>query len=288
MNKLIALISILCLVTVSQIAAQSSVWKVTKDSSTIYLGGSIHLLRKTDYPLPKEFDTAYSRSSKILFETDISGLQDPEFAQKLLMKCMYTDTTTLQSVLTKKNYDRLAAKCAELMIPIENLQKFNPAFVSLLLITQKLQKLGVNAEGVDQFYFDKAIQDKKPVEYFETIDEQIDMIAFMGKGNENEYTSYSLDDFDKLEKEFEDMVLSWKTGSSTFMKRNCDEMEKLFPDIYKQLLADRNNNWMPVIEKLFLDTDIEFVVVGALHFYGNDGVIKMLKEKGYTVEQLKL
>ena len=61
---------------------------------------------------------------------------------------------------------------------------------------------------------------------------------------------------------------------------------KDFPDIYQSLLVDRNNNWLPQIEAMFDSKDTEFVLVGALHLVGKDGLLQRLEAAGYKVTQL--
>jgi uncharacterized protein len=61
---------------------------------------------------------------------------------------------------------------------------------------------------------------------------------------------------------------------------------KAEPQMYQRLLVDRNKAWLPKIEALFTRSGHALVVVGAAHLVGADGVVAMLKAKGYTVEQL--
>ncbi len=56
--------------------------------------------------------------------------------------------------------------------------------------------------------------------------------------------------------------------------------------MYQRLLVERNKNWMPKIEALFTRRGRALVVVGAAHLVGPDGLLAMLRSKGYIVEQL--
>ena len=83
------------------------------------------------------------------------------------------------------------------------------------------------------------------------------------------------------------MLAAWKSGNRSEMEKTITgEMKQDFPKIYKTLLVDRNNNWLPKIEVFFESTEKEFVLVGAGHLVGDDGILKKLEERGYKVEQL--
>ena len=270
----------------TQLFSESSVWKITKNGNTVYLGGSIHLLRQTDYPLPNEFDIAYDNSEITVFEANASEMKKPEIAQKLISKCMYKGSTTLKDVLSPDTYNKLSAKSMELSIPIENIHKFNPSFATIILTAAKLQQLGVNAEGVDNHYLTKSINDDKQTFFLESIDEQMDLIANISNENEDKFVEYTLNDFEHIEKEFEVLIASWRNGTSAIMIKHINEMKKEFPNIYDSLILRRNENWTSKIEKYFQTKETEFVIVGALHMYGEQGLIKLLKNKGYKIEKV--
>ncbi len=273
--------SVISLVSV----AQTSVWKVTKNGKTLYLGGSVHLLRKTDYPLPKEFDAAFEQANTVVFETDIKKLKDTQFTQKLMMQGVYSDGNTLQKVLSEKVYNELKEECQKLSIPLTALNNFKPSMVMLMLMMAKVQKLGVSEEGVDKYYYQKSEEGTKKTLALETVEYQMKVLMNMGDGNENKYVKYSLKSFDDMEKDLTALITTWKDGSSSVMKRQLKEMKADYPQVYQDLMVTRNNNWLPQIEKFMLDEPIELVLVGALHLHGADGLLKQLEKKGYTVTQ---
>lgn len=276
----------LVLFTATLVNAQTSVWKVTGKGTTMYLGGTVHLLRASDFPLPAQFDSAYAHSSAITLETNADELQKPEIAQKMMLKMMLTDGKTLKNVLSDTSYKALEKLCTSLGLPIANLAPLKPSMVILMATAMKLQQMGFSTDGVDKTFATKAKNDGKKILFLETIEQQIDFLANMGLGNENALVMQSLEDLEKTEKEFPELVNAWRTGSDKEMSKNADLMKKEYPDIYKSLLVDRNNNWLPVIESYLSTPETEFVLVGSLHLYTTDGIVKMLKDKGYKVEQM--
>lgn len=268
--------------------SQTSLWKVEGKGTTLYIGGTIHLLSHDDYPLPVEYDSAFIRSEKLVFEADIAQMENPEVAKSLFLKAMYADDRTLKSVLEEENYAALEKEASALGVPLEQMDSFKPSIVVMTLMMMKMQEMGLTAEGVDKHFYAKAREEERQVEFLETLDEQIDMLVNMGEGNENEFVKYSLKDFENMEKELSEMTATWRDGSSRTMIKQAKTMKKEFPDIYKSLLTDRNNAWLPKIEIYLEDETIEYILVGVMHLLGKDGILKMLEKRGYSVEQVKI
>lgn len=285
MNKYILVIFLNCLLF-NIGYAQTSLWKVEGKGTTLFIGGTIHLLSPDDYPLPAEYDSAFSRSDKLIFEADIAQMENPEVAQRLVLKAMYSDDRTLKSVLNQENYKALEEEADKLNIPLFQMEKFKPSMVVMTIMMMKMKQLGLTAEGVDKHFYNKANEDNKELGFLETLEEQIDLIVNMGEGNENDFVKYSLKDFENMEEELDDLTTTWRDGSSRIMIKQVKTMKKEFPDIYQSLLIDRNNAWMPVIEKYLNDDTIEFILVGVMHLIGKDGVLKLLEKKGYKVEHI--
>ena len=266
--------------------AQTSVWKVSKDGNDMYLAGSVHLLKESDYPLPQEFDKAFENSEKLVFEADIDKMNDPQLAQQIMMKAMLEDDKTLKNVLSEEVYKTLEAEAGKMSIPLANLARLKPSMVILTMTQFKLQQMGITAKGVDQFYHNKAKEANKGLGHLETIEEQLDVLVNMGEGNEDEFVKYSINDMESMGTMLDELINTWRDGSSSVMKKQLTEMKEEYPETYEAIMVKRNNNWMPQLEEYMTDDVIEFVIVGALHLHGTDGLLEMLEAKGYTIEQL--
>ena len=285
--KRVILSLLLVLIACTWASGESSVWKAQKDNSFIYLGGTCHILRATDYPLPPEFDKAYKASQMVVFETDIGMLQDASLQQKLLTKAMYTNGSTVEKHLSPKVYGELSAFCEANGIPLKALSQFKPAMIMLTLTVIELKKLGVTEEGVDQFFYGLANADKKPIEGLETVDEQIDYMATMADGNEDEFVSYSIKDMKTIEKQFDSLATAWRKGDAKKLNElMVSDLKSRQPKLYKKLITDRNRNWLPLIEAYQKTPQTEFILVGVGHLVGPDGLIEVLKKKGYKVDKL--
>lgn len=281
----------LCCVAMALVAsttlAETSVWKATKGGETVYLGGTVHLLRPSDFPLPQPYETAYQDSDVLYFETDIRGMSQFSTQARMMMELMYQDDRTLSSVLSRDVYEQLTNYADSVGLPIHMMDKFKPGLLVTTLQLIEFQQLGYTPEGVDAYFDARAMNDGKSVGKFETIDEQIGFLSRMGEGNENQFIELSLAEMQEIESSMEQMIASWREGDAeTLADVFVDDMKEGYPGVYKELLLDRNNNWLPQLEALFANQGTEFVLVGAAHLVGEDGLLAQLTKKGYTVSQL--
>ena len=287
--KLKPLTSIILLLTFTVapcLQADAFVWKISNGENVLYLGGTTHVLAKSDFPLPAEFEKAYAASDKIIFETDIEAAKTPEFKAKLISTMTYKDGRTLKTVLSEENYEKLKIQLLKQWIPIELMNSFKASMVALIISVNELQKLDISMEGVDAYFAKKAATDKKPTGQLESIEQQIELIDVLGNGHENELMESTWKDLDELPKIMENLRKEWRTGDISSIEKKEAEMKADFPAIHEAMLSKRNQNWFPQIEAFFTSADTEFVLVGCLHLVGSDGILTQLKKAGYHIEQL--
>lgn len=267
--------------------ADTAVWKASSGDNHIYLGGTVHLLRAADFPLPAEFDQAYADSDRLFFETDIASMNDLATQAKMLQQLMYSDSRTLQTVLNAESYTALSDYASKLGMHLAVMQKFKPGLVVSTLEVMEFQSMGFTPQGVDMYFYSRAVADAKPTGELEPVQAQIDYIARMGEGNESEFILLSLQDMQEIDADMDKLISAWRGGDNKQLAELfVNDMKEESADLYNSLLVERNNNWMPVIESLFTQDGTEFVLVGAAHLVGEDGLLNKLSRKGYTIEQL--
>lgn len=268
-------------------SAESSVWKARKGASVIYLGGTCHVLRETDFPLPPEFQTAYRASELVVFETDLDRLAEPSTQQNILAKSMYADGSTVDQHLSARAFAELSAYCASNGIPLEKLKQFKPAMLIITLTFLELNKLGVTQEGVDQFFYNLAKKDGKAVHGLETVEQQINYIISIADGNEDQFVLYSIMDMKTIRQKYEALVTAWRFGESEKLEEIIvTELKTRWPELYQKLIVDRNRDWLSRIDGYGKTPQAEFVLVGSGHLVGPDGIIEALRKMGYRVDQL--
>ncbi len=267
--------------------AKSSVWKIQKGESTVYLGGTIHLLRASDYPLPEEYMLAFQASQILTFETDMKLLSSPKMAREMLLKLSYDDERTIKTETSPETYSQLEKYSASLGISLGFMKKAKPGMMMSALTVSELNKIGVNQEGIDMFFLTLANKQVKKTDFLESPQQQIAMLALLGIGEEDMFYQNMLAELNNTETLFLTMLKHWRSGDNQQLDIIINqEMKKNSPKMYHSLLVERNINWLPKIESYFKTEEVEFVLVGAAHLIGEDGLIHLLKDKGYQVEQL--
>ena len=265
----------------------ASVWKVSSAQHTLYIGGTIHILSPDDYPLPTEYDKAFAKADKLVFETDIAAVNSIEFQQKMMAQMVYADGTTLDKVLKPATYAALTEHLAVRNVPIEAMAQLKPSLVALTLSVMELQALGFTSEGVDQYYSNKASSAEKPQAWLETPDEQLAFIVDLGKDDESAMIDYAIKDVEKMPEVINLLRSSWLEGDmQALAAATIDEFKANYPQIYQDLLVSRNLLWMPQITKMLNDKPVEFILVGAMHLAGPDSILGKLAAQGFRVEKL--
>lgn len=265
----------------------SSVWEVSRGQQRLFVGGTIHVLSAADYPLPKVFEKAYQQADVLVFETDVSQMQTPKSQRLIIDKTQYKNGKTLRQVLLVDTYQRLRHFLLARGGDIRHLEHFKPGMLTILLTLNELERLGQLGEGVDQYYDRRAVADNKKRLFLETIEQQIGFLAAMGQGQEDALVNYTLKELEQLSFALEQLKSAWRSGDNKKMiEVALTPWEKDFPNIYQSILVDRNDAWIPYIETLLQTSEIEYILVGALHLVGEEGVLNQLRARGYQVEQL--
>jgi uncharacterized protein YbaP (TraB family) len=267
--------------------AQSAVWELSRNGKTLYLGGSVHILREEDFPLPPEFDAALDRSGMLILEADVEQVSDPEFMWGLFSRMFLTDTT-LDKLLSPQVFEELANLFEGLGMPISEVLTLKPMVLSNVISVMYMQNLDFVEKGVDFYYLEQAKAAGKKVGFLEPIEFQMDIFFDMGTGYEDELIQYTIDGTDESESGLLRLVDEWKKGIPDYLEEGITEMKEKFPHVYRDLILDRNNTWIPQIEAYLETEEIEFILVGYAHLFGPDGLLPKLRALGVTVKQLSI
>lgn len=268
-------------------SAETSLWKVTKAEEEIYLAGTIHVLAPSDLPFPQAFDKAYSASEIVVLETDMSEMLNPNFQARLMAHFSYNDGRLLTQMISTELYSELQQYLRERGLIPHIFIGMKPAGVMLTMLGIEFQRLGISEDGADTVYYQRAITDGKTTLGLESIEDHIGFIAELGEGNEERYLRQTLEDMKETESMMREMVLYWKTGDAAGLEKIVvTQMKTDYPKVYQSLLVERNKRWLPQIKTMLTTPEVEFVLVGAAHLIGPDGILKELKQQGYSVEQM--
>ncbi len=269
---------------------QPLLWSVSDDDNTVYLLGSFHLLKADDYPMPPAIDRAFEDAESLVFEIDPREMTAPETMVTARKYIMYEDGKSLSKVLPRATLDKLGKVAAASGGSLQVMEQSEPWAISLGLVLGVTQALGFKSElGLDQHLMARAAKAGKPTAGLESIDDQMRAMDSVPHAEQARGLDEFLDDPGKAATQMQDMHRWWRRGDAekldTMMRV---EMAEKTPHSYKLLNQDRNNAWMPLLEKRLTGStsDDTLVVVGSLHLLGADGLVEKLRARGYKVERV--
>lgn len=262
-------------------------WRVSKGDAVIYLAGSIHVLRPSDYPLPEVMESTFKASAGLVEEIDLSHF-DPESAQLQMMQMgSYPDGQSLATQLPPDLYRRVTELAKEQKVDMAMINPMKPWLASIVLLDNQLVKQGFDAtSGVDIHFADEAETLHKSVTGLETAQFQLGMLAKLPDQAQQAMLVQSLEDASGADKEMQTMMDAWRRGDTVLLNKELQTEFGPYPDVYQAILVQRNRSWIPKLETLAASGKEYFVVVGALHLIGADGVLTLMQKDGYKIEQL--
>jgi uncharacterized protein YbaP (TraB family) len=272
-----------------QLAAAPSnfLWKVTGPrGGTVFLAGSLHLLANEYYPLDPAFDTAFAQADLLVEELDMGEMMASSSQMLMLQRGMMPAGQTLESVLAPQTMTAVKAKVTEMGLPMAPLQLFKPWALALTLQGLEWQKAGFDPElGLDRHFYDLAKAKNLGVQGLESLEFQISQFDGLSMPLQDKMLADTLKEMGTTQEAVGEMARAWKSGDAPAIERVVLRDLKSDPQMYQRLLVDRNKAWLPKLEALFSRPKPAFVVVGAAHLVGSDGLVAMLKAKGYSVVQ---
>ncbi len=266
--------------------AGNTLWRIDSENNTVYILGSIHCLKSSDYPLSPVVEKAFTDSQVLVFEADLEEGSGPKMQQLLLQKGMLSEGS-LRTLLGEKTWQLASKRMEKTGVPIQTFAMFKPWLFAMTLVAMELQKLGYDPKyGVDHHFYFKAKDEGKPVIALESAEFQIDLLAQMKQKQQVEFVRQTLKELDVIEKEVTKMVEVWKKGDLNSLEEMILESFKEFPELKKTLLLNRNRTWVEKIENFLNGDKTYLVVVGSAHLAGKDSVVDLLEKKGYSLKNL--
>jgi uncharacterized protein YbaP (TraB family) len=261
-------------------------WKASRGQGVVYLVGSVHMLTNDFYPLAPALDAAFKDSDLLVEEADLGEMLGPNAQFSLLSKGMLPAGQSIDTVVSPSTLALIKQHTGGLL-PIEALMQFKPWFLAMTLEAMEWQAAGFDASlGLDKHFYDRAQAEGKAVQGLETTDFQISLFDGLTLAQQDRFLAETLKSVDSEKASVTKLTGAWKTGDVAAVERLVMADVKDDPVVYDRLLVARNRAWLPKIEALFSRPRHAFVVVGAAHLVGPDGLVAMLKTRGYQVVQL--
>lgn len=282
-----ALIALALCSTTGWAQGKHFLWKVDgPNASVAYLLGSLHVLTPEFYPLSPEINEAFAESKTLVEEVDFDEMNDPVQMMNALGKAMLVDGRTLEQIVAPSTFQEVSKRAEKAGLPMMALQRMKPWLVAITLMGPTLQAAGFTAElGVDRHFFDRARQAGLKRQSLETLAYQIDRFDQLSPKLQEEMLVSGMKELDTQVGNVKEMARQWAAGDVKALEKTLLVSFDDSRELYDRLLVERNRNWVPHVAACLQQNAGCFIVVGAAHLVGPDGLPTMLAEKGYRVTQ---
>jgi uncharacterized protein YbaP (TraB family) len=266
--------------------ADPALWVVRDDDTTIYLFGTVHVLKPGltwfDEAVKKAFDTS---------DTLLTEIQqpDPAVMQPLMMR-LGTDASQppLSGQLPEKLRATYIEQMAAIGIPQAVADRFKPWLAATILSVAPLQKLGYQAEVAPEAVLDAAATKAgKTHNAFETVEEQFGILSGLPHDAQMDFLISTLEDIDQIGPLMAEMVDDWSNGDPRALAALLNEELTETPTLEKVLLTDRNARWATRIAERMEKPGTVFIAVGAGHLAGDGSVQADLAKHGITATRVE-
>lgn len=266
-------------------------WEAKSPSSgKIYLLGSLHFGAPWIYPLPAVIGDALTTADALVVEADLSRASPTDLAARLQAAGTYAeDGPGLKGALEPTEWTALTNVSRTFGLPVTLVERQKPWLASLTLTSAVLQKLGYSAAyGVDMQVMREAAP-RMPIIELESAAYQFDLLSGMEQKDQIAMLMQTLHEIDDAGRHYGDMLDAWLNGNIEKLDRVMFEaFDRMVRGdvIYRRLILERNERMTDAIARLSREHGVLFVVVGAGHMVGENGIVERLKSAGYYVEQL--
>lgn len=264
--------------------AGPALWVVRDADSTLYLFGTVHVLRPTTAWGSARVDAAFDSADQVWFE--ISNPDDQAAIMPLIQQHGLAPDRPLSSLLTAEEMTVLNTIAASAGMPAGQIDIFRPWLAGLALSVAPLMKAGYDPRsGVELVLKARAEAAGKPIQAFETIDKQVGILAGMSEADQLASLRLLMESWGDATAELDGIVAAWASGDVKALEALAvDEMQVETPALYEALLVRRNTDWANQIQTLLEGSGTVFIAVGAAHLAGDDSVQEILGDRGVTVE----
>lgn len=264
-----------------------TLWQVDGKSNSVYLLGSIHMLREQDHPLPGVIDSAYDDAEIIVMELDMDDL-DPAYTQMAFNRAgVRTDGTSLRDLMGDDAYAQAAEAAAALDIPLDMLAQSEPWLAAMTVEIMLLYRIGFNPMlGVEMVMTTRAVDDGKPIEGLETIDEQLALLDGLPLDVQSEMLIQTLAEGAAMGESIDALIDAWYHGDVAALETGLLDSFAGHSELSEVLITSRNHRWAETIAGWLGDDEDYLVIVGAMHLVGDEGVPALLAKRGLGIQQL--
>ena len=263
-------------------------WRIDGSAGDVYLLGSVHLLKETDYPLAEEIEAAYADAEELVFELSPADMRSGAAGARMMRMGALPAGESLREHVSAETWAAVQAYVdGGGYLPLSAIERMRPWMLALTLSVMQMQRAGLDpAFGIEQHFLRKLDADGKLGAGMETIDQQLALFAEASAREQDEQLHKTLQELPGMEAQLDEMRRLWRSGDVDGLHALISEEMDEYPAVYDRLIVDRNRAWIPQVEAQLADEGDELVIVGAAHLVGPDGVVALLRARGHAVERI--
>lgn len=272
-------------------AEKLSLFRVTSPRGVLFLYGSVHLMKKNAYPLHPAVMAAFASSDNLVLEVNLGAIEPQKIQHAFAEKGFYQDGRQLADDLDPDTFSMAKNVLSGRGVKIENYLKMRPWLFEQTIIMQEMGLFGFDSEaGIDTHFEQQATALGKPILQLETLQQQLDLLSSSSLEQQLFSLKYSLGSLQQrsVQEELNALVIDWMQGDVdglyTYMMEPLKKYPRLAP-FMEAMFDDRNRAMSEKIANWLEQGGSYFVVMGAGHLGGPNGVVKLLQNKGYALEQ---
>jgi len=264
-------------------------WKATAPSGGVaYLLGSVHFGQPEMYPLRPAVTEAFAEADALVVEVDVLALSPGTIALLFAKKGMYLDGQTLQDELRPETWAALQQAVQRQNMAMTLFDRQKPWSVAMTLTALAMKDAGYSEQwGIDQYFLKQAREEKKIIE-LETLAGQIAIFDNFTPAEQDVLLQQTLKEIDKGPARINNIIKTWQTGAAEELDRLLNEHFKSTPQLknaYRVFISERNSAMTQKLVELLTEDQTLFVVVGAGHMVGADGIVELLRKRDYRIER---
>lgn len=280
---------IYCCILLSQIVVcaqekyNSLFWEVSGNGLTkySYLYGTMHTQDDRAFQFKNGVMDAFNQAEIYAMELNVDSVDQEALLSKLIMDSIYS----LKTLLTANEYKVVSDFFRDsLGQPLFMFEKMQPLFTAQMVALRDLE--AQQTDALDIYFFKEAKKQKKQTIGLEKTMEQIDAFSAIPYEMQAKSLVDAVIDYGKEgELDMDTMIKYYVEGNldklleMTTKDEGDEEMAKIFNDIF---LVKRNYNMADRAEP-YIKKGSTFIAIGAAHLPGEEGVINLLRKKGYKV-----
>ena len=264
-------------------------WRVASPTATVYLGGTVHILKESLYPLPQQYVDAYDATEKLVFEVDLSRYP-PAQVQQLTLSNAKLSNQTLRQSLPASTYQQLVDAGQLYGLPIGQMQGFKPMLAFQQLSVMGFMALGYDPEfGMDHYFGQLGRRQPEHILQLESLEMQLNLLFNQPLDVQTAVLQQALDELDNLEPATSDLIRAFFTGDDGLLMQLIEDQagdHPLTKAFNEQLLDQRNRNMTREIVRYLNTANSYLVLVGAAHLAGPKGIVTLLERAGFQPERI--